>query len=171
PALWWWPLRGRRGRPAAWGTGVVVALLGLLIVAAHRVPTGRIELEDAQVVKAGGHLFPDPWVIDRTRYRGGWVLLEGDRLEAPVVPGGRRLRLALEAQLMRRHPGPVLLELSAGETVLAELTVTTNRTWRRYELPDLAWPAVRSLRLSLKRGPGSEGGNAVLLDFVELQWQ
>ncbi len=109
--LWWLPGRSRKaisgagGTAALGGIALVLALAALLPSAASRVPTEVVELEDPQVWKSGGHVHPDRWVIERTRYRGGWVLRMGERLEVPVAPGGRRVRLELEAELIQQPAG------------------------------------------------------------------
>jgi len=71
------------------------------------------------VTKSGGHPHPDRWVIERTRYRGGWVLRVGERLAAPVAPGSRRVKLRLIAELIRNQPVPYTLDIKEGERVLA----------------------------------------------------
>src|SRR5947208_540408 len=108
--VWWLPGRRRglgmisAGLCGLCGIAAVLLLAAALPPAAARVPTRVVELEDPQVWKSGGHLFPDRWVIERARYRGSWVLRVGERLRAPVVPGGRRVCLALHAQLIRNQP-------------------------------------------------------------------
>ena len=111
------------GRTAALaGIALLLALAALVPAAASRVPTEIVELEDPQVWKSGGHVHPDRWVIERTRYRGGWVLRVGEQLKVPVVPGGRRVRLRLEAEFIRNQPVPFTLDLKAGDRMIASWT-------------------------------------------------
>jgi hypothetical protein len=186
-ATWVWPLAtlvllpllwgsrersaGRPGTAAGlWGIVGLLVLAAALPLAAARVPTSVIEFEDPQVLKSGGHLHPDRWVIERPRYRGGWVLRVEERLTAPVVPGGRRVRLVLEGELIRNQPVPFYLDLQAGETVLARWTPHRSRSWRRVALGPFDWPAGKPLVLAAhgEHPPGALNG--AILDRIELQW-
>jgi hypothetical protein len=172
PLLWWLP--GRRPRRAAlWGVAALLLAAAAVPVAAHRLPTRIVELEDPQVVKHGGHLYPDPWVIERPRYRGGWVLREGESLAAPVVAGGRRLRLRLDAEFIRNRPGPrrLALEVRAGGKLLATLVLDAPRQWQRLDAGEIDWPAGEDLVLRLPPGhhPGPPSG--AILDRLDLQWR
>jgi len=194
-ATWAWPLAtlvllplvwgsrersaGRPGRSAGmsagmsagiWGIVGLLALAAALPLAAARVSTTVIEFEDPQVQKSGGHLHPDRWVIERPRYRGGWVLRVEERLTAPVLPGGRRVRLVLEAELIRNQPVPFYLDLQAGETLLARWTPHRVRSWRRVVLGPFDWPAGQPLVL-VAHGEHPPGAlNGAILDRIELQW-
>jgi hypothetical protein len=168
--LWWWPRRRPR-RAALWGLGALLALAAALPLAARRVPTAVVELEDAHVVKRGGHLFPERWVIERPRYRGGWVLRPGDSLAAPVVAGGGRVRVRLHLQFLRRRRGPLELELRAGERPLGAVRLRAPRVWESPELGPFEWPAGAPLVLAARApAPGSRV-NGVLLDRAELEWE
>ncbi len=182
PLLWWRPRRWPR-RAACWGLAAALAATAALPLAARALPTRRIELEDPQVVKTGGHLHPDRWVIERTRYRGGWVLREGESLSAPVVAGGGRARLAVDAFFVRHHPGPLLLTVRAGEQSLATLRLSRPRQWQRHELGEIAWPAGAVLTIEAlpapeyaRSGDARSGGaaaqpNGAVLDRVEIAWR
>jgi hypothetical protein len=191
---WWLPRRRRfPAGPAAaattgsstapvraWATGSGAALLGIaatlaaaaaLPLAAVRVPTHVIELEDPQVIKLGGHLYPDRWVVDRTLYRGGWVLRVGDQVRAPVVAGGRRVRLTLAAELIRNQPVPFAVDIAAGDRLLAVWTPVRERAWEDLVLGPFDWPRGAPLVLT-GHGPSPPGAlNGALLDRIELAWE
>jgi hypothetical protein len=192
--VWWLP-RGRRFpmgpgatatsgptpapvRPRTAGSGA--ALLGIaaalaaaavLPLAAARVPTRVIELEDPQVIKLGGHLYPDRWVIERTLYRGGWVLRVGDQVRAPVVAGGRRVRLTLAAELIRNQPVPFAVDIAAGDRLLAVWTPVRERAWEDLTLGPFDWQPGAPLVLTA-HGPHPPGAlNGAVLDRIELAWE
>lgn len=185
PATWLWPLAAALAVPALWSwrggprarrAASALGLLALLLAAtalpplAAALPTRTIELEDAQVAKSGGHVHPDRWVIERTRYRGGWVLRVDERLTAPVAPGGRRVRLALSAQFIRNQPVPFAVDLRAGGRHLATWRPARARRWERVELGPFVWPAGEPLVVEAF-GPHPPGAlNGVILDRVELEW-
>jgi hypothetical protein len=171
---WWLPWRRRRpvGPGAALlGIAAALAAAAALPMAAARLPTHVVEFEDPQVVKLGGHLYPDRWTIERTLYRGGWVLRVGDRLRAPVIAGGRRVRLTLEAELIRNQPVPFAMDLSAGERLLAVWTPVRDRAWEKLTLGPFDWPAGAPLVLAA-HGPSPPGDlNGAVLDRIELAWE
>ena len=87
-------------------------------------------MEDPWVEHGAGHLFPHRWVIERTRYRGGWVMREGSRLEAPVVPGGDAVTLHLLVRFVPNVPHrPLTLEVRAGDRRLGTWRTRTDRRW------------------------------------------
>jgi hypothetical protein len=175
PLLWWLP--GRRARTQtvaglAGLAGIVAVLLAAAVLpsAAARLPTRVIELEDPQVSKSGGHLYPETWMLDRGRYRGSWVLRVGEWLQTPVVPGGRWVRLTLHAQLIRNQPVPFALDVRAGDRLLATWNPGRERVWEAVELGPFDWPAGQPLTLTA-HGPHPPGAlNGVLLDCVDLDW-
>lgn len=131
---------------------------------------GWWSLEDPQVWKSGGHLFPDRWVIERARYRGSWVLRIDERVRAPVVPGGRRVRLTLHAQLIRNQPVPFGLDVLAGDRLLATWRPGRERVWETVVLGTFDWPRGAPLVLAAQ-GPHPPGAlNGVLLDRVDFDW-
>lgn len=185
---WWLPGR-RRATTAMAGTGggarrlasgavwsllgiaAVLAAVAALPIAATRAPTHVIELEDPQVIKLGGHLYPDRWVIERTLYRAGWVLRVGDQLRAPVVPGGRQVRLTLGAELIRNQPVPFAVDIAAGDRLLAVWTPVRERFWEDLTLGPFDWPPGAPLVLTA-HGPHPPGSlNGAVLDRIELAWQ
>jgi hypothetical protein len=174
PLIWWLPSRRPGFRPAAAGlAGIALLLAGaaLLLAMASRLPTGVIELEDPQVWKSGGHLHPERWIIERTRYRGGWVLRVGETLKAPVVAGGHRVRLRLYAQLIRNQPVPFNVDIKEGERVLASWHPARPRVWEVVEVGPFDWQAGEPLVLSAY-GPYPPGEvNGAILDRVEMEWQ
>ena len=185
PATWWWPAvaallvsilwwRPQRFHPALPAAGVAVALLApaAAAFAALRLPTRVIELESPQVVANGGYLFPGPWTYDRLRFTAGWRLLEGTRVEAPVVPGGERVEVTLVLQRARERSGDAVVVVAAGERELARLPMPRRRRWSERRVGPVDWPAGAPLVISLERVPGRSGGRAVVsLDRVELRWK
>lgn len=62
------------------GAELQIAVVALAIAAAFhlgRQPGARIDFEDAHVTRDGGHLEPRIGTINRSAYRGGWVLEAG----------------------------------------------------------------------------------------------
>ncbi|HEX9668386.1 MAG TPA: hypothetical protein VGC93_02775, partial [Thermoanaerobaculia bacterium] len=171
PTLWAWPGRRtmRRLAGAAGVTALLLAAAALPLLAA-RLPTRTVEFEDPQVVKSGGHLHPDRWVVERTRFRGGWALRVTERLETPVAPGGRRVGIVLELEFIRNQPVPFALDVRAGSAHLATWRPQRARVWERVELGPFAWPAGEPLVLEAF-GPHPRGPlNGVLLDRAVLAW-
>jgi hypothetical protein len=173
--LWWLPRRrgGARPGPAAALSGIALLLgsAALLLAAAERVPTRIVELEDAQVWKSGGHPHPERWVIERTRYRGGWVLRVGERLKAPVVAGGRRVKLTLHAEFIRNQPVPFTLDIRQGDRWIASWRPGRQRIWQRIEVGPVDWHAGEPLVLAA-HGPYPPGElNGAILDAVEMEWE
>ncbi|HEY3570983.1 MAG TPA: hypothetical protein VGP73_23835, partial [Thermoanaerobaculia bacterium] len=169
--LWWAPGRRRMAGPALIGIALTLGAAALLPAAAARIPTSVIELEDPQVHKSGGHLDPDRWVIERARYRCGWVLRVGEHLEAPVEPGGKRVRLRLAAEFIRNQPVPYALEIKEGDRLLATWTPGRSRVWETVEIGPVDWRAGQPLVLSaLGAAPPGEL-NGAILDRVEMEWR
>jgi hypothetical protein len=171
--LWWLPgrRRGPFGAPALGGIALLLALAALLPSAAARVPTGVIELEDPQVRKSGGHVHPERWVVERTRYRGGWVLRVDERMEAPVAPGGRRVRIRLSAEFIRNQPVPYTLDILEGDRLLASWTPVRDKVWETVEVGPVDWKPGGPLVFAA-RGPSPPGAlNGAILDRVEMEWR
>ena len=184
-ATWWWPplallalgalwRRPRRFHPALPALGVAAALLApaFAALAAARLPTRVIELEDPQVVASGGDLFPGLWTFDRLRFPAGWRMQEGVRVEAPVVAGGERVELTLVMQRPRRSPREGVLVIAAGERELARVSTPRRPPWRAHRVGPLDWPAGEPLVLTLEPVPGWRGRPALVsVDRVELRWR
>jgi hypothetical protein len=173
--LWWLPRRRGGARPGAAAVLSGIALLlgsaALLLAAADRVPTRIIELEDAQVWKSGGHPHPELWTLERTRYRGGWVLRVSEHLKAPVVPGGRRVKLTLRAQFIRNQPVPFTLDVKQGDRRIASWRPGRQRIWQRIDVGPVDWHAGEPLVLDA-HGPHPPGElNGAILDSVEMEWE
>jgi hypothetical protein len=174
PLVWWLPGRRAGSDSSAPLMGIAAVLLAAAVLpaAAARLPTRIVELEDPQVWKSGGHLHPDLWVIERTRYRGGWVLRVSEALRAPVTPGGRRARVTLYAQFIRNQPVPYHLDLLAGPRKLATWSPGRPRVWQRISFGLFDWPDSAPLVLYGygPHLPGDTDLNGVILDRVEIEW-
>jgi hypothetical protein len=170
--LWWLPGRSRGpGTAALAGIALLLGITALVPAAASRIPTEIVELEDPQVWKSGGHIHPERWVLERTRYRGGWVLRVGERLEVPVVPGGRRLRLRLEAELIQNQPVPYALDLKMGDRMIATWTPARQRVWETIEVGPVEWRDGAPL-VFVAHGPAPPGAlNGAILDRVRMEWE
>jgi hypothetical protein len=170
--LWWLPGRRRQaGAAALAGIALMLGAVAFLPSAATRVPTRVVEFEDPGVRKSGGHLHPDRWVVERTRYRGGWVLRVGERLEAPVAPGGHRVKLRLAAELIRNQPVPFTLDIQQGDRLLTSWTPGRQRVWETVEVGPVEWQVGEPLVLAA-HGPAPPGQlNGVILDRVEMEWR
>ncbi|HEX2464689.1 MAG TPA: hypothetical protein VHR17_08680, partial [Thermoanaerobaculia bacterium] len=112
---WARPRRATAAATAAIGAALLLLSISGVVIAAARVPTKTSEVEDAYVAKSGGELNPPMWTIDRWRYRGAWLLPEGERIVVPVAPGGERVTIELEARYLRRRHPPLTLRVEAGD--------------------------------------------------------
>ena len=162
---------GHVARSALPGVAAVLALLALVPVAATRLPTRVVELEDPWVTRTGGGLYPDRWSIERTRYRGGWVLHKGEELVAPVVAGGTRARVRLHLRFIRNGEGPFPVEIRAGDRVIGrwEPGPEDDRVWREVEVGPAEWPAGAPLVIAPLRRPGPFHG--VTCDRAVFEWR
>jgi hypothetical protein len=80
-----WLSRRRMESPA-----LAIALFALVLSAGFRLgrqPGTRVDFEDAHVTHDGGHLEPRAGTPNRSAYRGGWVLEEGQSLTFLARPG------------------------------------------------------------------------------------
>ncbi|MFP3941876.1 MAG: hypothetical protein ACLF0P_16395 [Thermoanaerobaculia bacterium] len=188
-AAWWLPRRPIAGSLARWeapsrralAAGAALALLcaAAVPVLASLVPTRVVEAEDPWVLHRGGRLHPETWVVTRSQYRAGWVLRPGEALEVPLIPGGRRVRLVLEAQLGREDPEPPLVELRAGGELLGTWRPDGAAGWERVELGPFDWPAGDAvpesgpppLVVSVQDRGGPGRPNGILFDRLELEWE
>lgn len=184
PLLWWLPGRRRLETAEAegtepeaaragwlWGTAALLALAAALPLAAARLPTRTVELEDPQVAKSGGHLHPDRWALDRTLYRGGWALRVGERLAAPVISGGGRVEIALSGQFIRNQAVPFEIDVLAGDRVVGMWTPRRERVWETVVLGPVDWPAGAPLVLAARGDHPTGELNGAVLDRVELRWR
>jgi hypothetical protein len=171
--LWWLPARRTSSSAGAALAGVALLLgtVAVLPLAAARLPTRVVELEDPHVWKSGGHIHPEPWVVERTRHRGGWVLRVTEQLKVPVEPGGRRVRLRLESEFIRNQPTPFEIEILQGDRRLAVWRPARERTWETVVLGPFDWTDGEPLVLSA-HGPSPPGQlNGAILDRLELEWR
>ena len=190
--LWWWPTRRRPRRPPVRPAAAVAAgtlmLLGLAAVPllARGAPSGVVELEDPWIDHRGGHLQPGTWVVARTLHRQGWVIRPFEEVRVPLVPGGDRVELVLVLEVGRNNPGPLHLEVAAGEEVLEVWTPEEasagdrSGVVRRVELGPFDWPG-NAGRVGIGNappplvlravGPSRPGRqNGFLLDRLEVRW-
>jgi hypothetical protein len=172
--IWWLPSRREGRNPERAALAGIVAVLttaAALPLVAARLPTRVIELEDPQVWKSGGHLHPETWIIERARYRGGWVLRVGETLRAPVRVGGKRVTISLQAELVRNQPVPFRLDVRAGDRLLAIWTPGRSRVWETVTLGPFDWPDGEPLVLAAHglHPPGALNG--AILDRVEMEWE
>jgi hypothetical protein len=164
-------LRGRRPRAApALGVAALLALTAAGLAAAHLAPTLRIEVEDPWVHRSGGTLWPGPWVVDRTRFSGGWMLFEGTELWAAPVAGGGEVEIAVRWMPSRRLAVPTVLEVLAGDRLLRRFESPPGGGWRTSRLPAALWTAGERLVLRCAPGATPAGGGAIV-DRVELDWR
>lgn len=161
----------RPRRPAAAGVAVALLAWPALLVAAHRLPTRAIELEDPWVEHRGGLLYPERWVIDRTRFRGGWILTEGSSASARPVPGGGEVDLRVDWSFIRNTPTPVALEVRAGDRLLARLRPGAPGVWQTSRLGPFPWTAGERLTLAATAPPDAPPANGLVIDRVELDWR
>jgi hypothetical protein len=173
--LWQW--RSRRGfRRVRWAgqAGAGLLLLGgaLLPLLADRLPTRVVEIEDPVVHKSGGHPHPERWVVDRTRFRGGWVLRPEERVTVPVRKAGRRATVVLDAELIRNQPTYFTLDLMVGDRLIAVWNPGRDRVWEEVRAGPVDWPRGAPLVLVARGLQPSHGPvNGVILDRVRLRWQ
>jgi len=196
--LWWWPGRRRpedtaadgRGWPsrwwhdrlhrwrhlsprraAPWAAALLLAAVAVVPWAASRLPTRVVEFEDPWVGKSSGNPYPRRWIIERTRYRGGWVLREGGRTSAPIVPGGPEVTVHLDARFIPNLPGPpVVLEVRAGSRLLGTVKMPRDREWVHATIGPARWPpGTRLVVVAGERRPGNVNG--VILDRAVLDWK
>ena len=168
--LWWRPKRAGR-HAAALGVAMVLLCLSFLPWSARHRATRVVEFEDPWVHKSSGQVYPELWVVDRPRFRGGWILPEGGTVTMPLVPGGERLTLRVDLRSHSPSAPSGLLELgnSSGE-VLAEQLVTGSGQWQTAVFEDLQWPAGGRVALTL-RGQGDRGRAVAILDRGLLEWE
>ncbi len=185
-ALWCWPPvlillvvllwrtgSGRRRHATAWTLlGVVTPplLLAGVLVAAHRVPTSRVEAEDPYVAPLGGTLYPEQWVTARARHRGGWRLGEHDRLVAPVVAGGSRFEVDVEFH-SSAHKYPIVLWIAPVGSPAQPIEIERLPGWRTVRSSPAPWPAdTTHLSISFDSVRDSAPTARLLVDRVRIRW-
>ncbi|HEX6203145.1 MAG TPA: hypothetical protein VF100_09100 [Thermoanaerobaculia bacterium] len=170
PLLWFRPRR-RAAAAVAWGTAALLLVAAAVPLAAARLPTRVVHFEDPQVTKSLGNVHPDRWVIERTRYRGGWALPEGAWTIAPIVPGGGRVALRLVARGLEHEPGrPVDVAFESAGRRLGVVRLPAAGAWGERRLGPVDWTPGDSLTVIVV--PQDERvANGAILDLVELEWQ
>jgi hypothetical protein len=182
-ATWWWVaaslallpltwcLGGQPARRRGWGALLALACCGLFVVVATRAPTRFVEFEDAWLGHEGGTLYPDPWVVGRPRFRGGWALPNQARVSIPVVPGGRRVTLVLETRKLRPPAEAPEVVFRAGDAELARARLSDGSDWQRLVVGPVDWPPhARRLVVALPPVPSPGERSGALLDRLRLDW-
>jgi hypothetical protein len=170
PLLWFRPRR-RLAAAASWGAAALLLAAAAVPLAAARLPTRVVHFEDPQVATGLGSVHPGRWVIERTRYRGGWALPEGSWVIAPIVPGGERVTLRLVAQGLEHVPGrPVDVAFESGVRRLGTVRLPAGGAWGVRELGPVDWTPGEPLTVLVV--PQDEAvANGAILDKVELTWR
>ncbi|MBP1642182.1 MAG: hypothetical protein H6Q03_851 [Acidobacteria bacterium] len=166
---WRWPRRRPRDAASA-GVAALLAAWVLLLLAAHRLPTGVAELEDPWISKSRGASWPGRWVPDRTRFPGGWYLPAG--AEARFVPraGGERVVIDVRWRAAEGGGEPVRLELRSRGELLGSFVARSDGTWRGDRLAARDWPAGAPLEIRCAQDAARPAG-AAIVDRVELAWR
>ncbi len=158
-------------RPAAVGVAAALVAWPALLVAAHRLPSRIVELEDPWVDHRGGLPYPERWIVDRTRFRGGWILTAGATASVLPVAGGKEVSLRIEWSHIRNTASPLSLEVRGGERLLARLRPGAPGVWQTTELGPFAWTQGDRLALVGAAAAGLPTGNGLVIDRVELEWR
>ncbi len=145
----------RRSSRNLWPLAAAALLLAWsgMLVAAHRLPTSRIEFEDAWVSHRGGALYPERWTVDRTRFDGGWAMRHDDEVSVRPVTGGSECRLAVRVRPTASANAPPAIEVRAASRLVAVLTARAPAVTRTAEAKDAADAAGDPLWLTLETGP------------------
>ncbi|MEO8196706.1 MAG: hypothetical protein ABI689_08290 [Thermoanaerobaculia bacterium] len=177
-------------RSFVWPLVALFLLLGWsgLLFAAARVPTARIEFEDAWVLHRGGELFPERWTIDRTRFDGGWALRRDAELSIRPIAGGATCRLAIRLLPAGNAQAPLALEVRAGDRLVATLPLAPRAAahaaaeasnagaggalpWQTVAAGPFAFTPGEALRFRAT-GPAVAGPRSfVVLDRAEVTWE
>ena len=164
-------LRGKLRAALRIGSALLLAALAAIPLAAHRVPTHVIELEDSHVDKAGGELYPEAWVPYRPRFRGGWRMVAGDSVSMPIVAGGTRLAIDVELMVAAGTDEPGQLSLRTADRELAVRSIDAVRGWQTVTFHGLEWADGATLAVRLvSRDLDSDAESTVILDRVTLLW-
>ncbi|MEO8503123.1 MAG: hypothetical protein ABI609_04415 [Acidobacteriota bacterium] len=173
---WFWSLgRHRRARFARGGATLGIAGLLALVCAlpaiAQHFASRSIEFEDPWVIKSGGHLEPERWRVDRTLFRGGWMLRGGESLRVPVVPGGTRLEVDVDLEWVRNQPSSIALEARQNGRLLATWTPPRAGTWETAALGPFAFEAGHDLEFLAVGAAAEQPLGGLLLDRARLHWR
>jgi hypothetical protein len=170
----WSPRPATAAGSAALGAALSLLAVSAVVIAAARVPTKTAEVEDAYAAKSGGELNPPMWTIDRWRYRGAWLLPEGDRIAVPLARGGDRVTIELEARYLRRRHPPLTLRLLAGDREIGRRDFVEESDWATIELGPYDWPEGSTLVLDAT-GPEPPQDelqrNRLIVDRLRFDWQ
>ncbi|MEM9290317.1 MAG: hypothetical protein AAGD01_01400 [Acidobacteriota bacterium] len=173
-ALWRWRPRLSRssGAAAPLAAATLVTLMALIPVGARLLPTTVAEAEDPWVHHRGGHLHPERWVVERTRYRGGWTLRPRESMEIPVVTGGKQVKIRLDVRLVKNSEWPIALTLRQGSTPLARWQGEDPGPWHHLSLGPFPWRDGEALSLAVASPSPPLAGelNGIVIDRVQLEW-
>lgn len=161
--------RGRALTPAS--LALLLGALGSWLLAAHTLPTRRLEMEDPHVRSRGAGIYPERWLPDRTRFRGGLLLPEGAEAWFRPVSGGERVSLVLHGLLIRNDPTPLAVELFQGSELLARLEAPREGEFSAIQLGPFDWQPGLELRFRIQAPAGSPPRNGIVLDRVEFSWK
>jgi hypothetical protein len=156
------------------GAGLCASLLvaAALPLAAHRIPTAHVEVEDQWVTKHGGVRHPGLWRQRRPEAAGGWLIGPGMGLEVPAVAGGARM--SAEIRLLRFGSGIDTLhadvQLADGSRVaVGRWRVRASGAWRNLVLAPADWPPGSRLVL-YHPGPYRDEQQGLVVDWVDFRW-
>ncbi|MBP7588289.1 MAG: hypothetical protein KBA72_10075 [Thermoanaerobaculia bacterium] len=171
--------RARRGSRLVWPLAALCLLLAWcsLLLTAARLPTARIEFEDAWVEHRGGALFPERWTVDRTRFDGGWALSRNSEVAARPIPAGATCRLAIRLLSAATQLAPLALEVRAGDRLVvtlplapAEIAGDAPLPWTTLTTEPFPLASGEALRFRATGPPGA-GRSFVVLDRAEVTWK
>ncbi len=177
----WHLQEAERRRRVVWPLAALFLMLAWsgLLFAAARLPTARIEFEDAWVSHRGGALFPERWTVDRSRFDGGWALRRNAEVTALPVVGGDACRLAIRLLSAVRPQAPLALEVRADARLVATLPIppaddragSAALGWVTLEVGPFPLATGEGLSFRAVGPPSPVLGSFVVLDRAEVHWQ
>jgi hypothetical protein len=101
------------------------------------------------------------------------VLRRGERLTAPVVPGGSRARITLWVRFVNNSEGTQPIQIRAGDRLLSEWRPqeSDGGVWRRLEVGPAPWPAGAPLVIEALPVPRRGPVNGVIFDRAVFEWR
>jgi hypothetical protein len=158
----------------AGGTALCAFLLvaAALPIAAHRIPTAHVEVEDLWVTKHGGVRHPGLWRQRRPEAAGGWLIGPGTDFEVPAVADGARM--SAEIRLLRFGSGIDTLyadiRLPDGSRVpVGRWRVRAVGEWRNLHLAPAEWPPGSRLVI-YHPGPHRDVQQGLVVNWIDFRW-